>query len=102
MSTLLTLLIVPAGFSLADGLERRLGPWLRDRILTYRPGDDERDSAESSDEDDEIHAHTGGDGYELEVPAGEATTGTFTPTSPSSFEIESHHLEKVIVVLNVS
>ena len=40
MSTLLTLLIVPAGFSLADGLERRMGPWLRSRFLTYRPGDE--------------------------------------------------------------
>jgi multidrug efflux pump subunit AcrB len=39
LSTLLTLIIVPAGFSLADGLEKRIGPWLRDRILTYRPGD---------------------------------------------------------------
>jgi multidrug efflux pump subunit AcrB len=39
-STVLTLVIVPAGFSLADGIERRLGPWLRDRMLTYRPGDD--------------------------------------------------------------
>ncbi|HEX8444987.1 MAG TPA: efflux RND transporter permease subunit [Sphingomonas sp.] len=29
LSTLLTLLIVPAGFSLADGFERRVGPWLR-------------------------------------------------------------------------
>jgi len=37
MSTLLTLLIVPAGFSLADGLERRLGPWLRRKVLTYEP-----------------------------------------------------------------
>jgi multidrug efflux pump subunit AcrB len=37
LSTVLTLLIVPAGFSLADGLEKRLGPWLRTRILTYRP-----------------------------------------------------------------
>ncbi|KZY54407.1 transporter [Erythrobacter sp. HI0063] len=43
MSTLLTLLIVPAGFSLADGIERRLGPWMRNRFLTYRPGDDQRD-----------------------------------------------------------
>jgi len=40
LSTLLTLLIVPAGFSLADGLEKRLGPWLRDRFLTYKPGDE--------------------------------------------------------------
>ena len=37
LSTLLTLIIVPAGFSLADGLEKRLGPWLRHRLLTYRP-----------------------------------------------------------------
>jgi multidrug efflux pump subunit AcrB len=35
MSTLLTLLIVPAGFSLADGVEKRIGPWLRRRLLTY-------------------------------------------------------------------
>src|SRR6185503_4138833 len=39
LSTLLTLIIVPAGFSLADGLEKRLGPWLRHKVLTYRPGD---------------------------------------------------------------
>jgi multidrug efflux pump subunit AcrB len=32
-STLLTLIIVPAAFSLADGIERRIGPWLR-RVLT--------------------------------------------------------------------
>jgi multidrug efflux pump subunit AcrB len=37
LSTVLTLLIVPAGFSLADGVEKRLGPWLRHRVLTYRP-----------------------------------------------------------------
>ncbi|RDC61091.1 Multidrug resistance protein MdtB [Alteripontixanthobacter maritimus] len=41
LSTLLTLLIVPAGFSLADGMERRLGPWLRTRFLTFKPGDDD-------------------------------------------------------------
>ncbi|MFN4241310.1 MAG: efflux RND transporter permease subunit [Erythrobacter cryptus] len=42
LSTLLTLLIVPAGFSLADGFEKRVGPWLRTRFLTYRPGDEVR------------------------------------------------------------
>ncbi|MFL0355246.1 efflux RND transporter permease subunit [Erythrobacter sp. GH1-10] len=42
MSTLLTLIIVPAGFSLADGFERRIGPWLRERMLTYKPGDDSK------------------------------------------------------------
>ena len=56
----------------------------------------------SSDEADEIHAHTGGDGYELEVPAGTPTTGSFTPSQAGSFEVESHHLGKVIVILNVS
>ncbi|KEO89520.1 transporter [Erythrobacter longus] len=40
LSTLLTLLIVPAGFSLADGVEKRVGPWLRKSLLTYQPGDD--------------------------------------------------------------
>ena len=35
VSTLLTLLIVPAGFSLADGLEKRIGPWLGRKLLTY-------------------------------------------------------------------
>ncbi|MET0252007.1 MAG: efflux RND transporter permease subunit [Novosphingobium sp.] len=39
LSTFLTLLIVPAGFSLADGIEKRLGPWLRRKVLTYKPGD---------------------------------------------------------------
>lgn len=39
LSTLLTLVIVPAGFSLADGFERRVGPWLRSNLLTYKPGD---------------------------------------------------------------
>ncbi len=43
VSTLLTLLIVPAGFSLADGLEKRMGPWLRDRLLTFKLGDDADD-----------------------------------------------------------
>ena len=40
LSTLLTLLIVPAGFSLADGFEKRAGPWLRKRLLSYQPGDE--------------------------------------------------------------
>ncbi len=40
LSTLLTLLIVPAGFSLADGFEKRVGPKLRRKFLTYEPGDE--------------------------------------------------------------
>ena len=55
----------------------------------------------TSDMDDEIHTHTGGAGYELEVKANEPTTGTFTLPDPGSFEVESHHLEKIIVILNV-
>ena len=34
MSTLLTLIIVPAGFSLADGMEKRLGPLLQRKVLS--------------------------------------------------------------------
>ena len=41
MSTLLTLLIVPAAFSLAIGVENWVGPRLSRRLLTYRPGDNE-------------------------------------------------------------
>ncbi len=39
VSTLLTLLIVPAGFSIADGFEKRIGPMLRRKFLTYKPED---------------------------------------------------------------
>jgi len=37
LSTALTLLIIPAAFSLADGLEKRIGPKLRRTLLTYDP-----------------------------------------------------------------
>ncbi len=37
LSTMLTLVIVPAAFSLADGFEKRLGPWLRRKLLTFEP-----------------------------------------------------------------
>jgi multidrug efflux pump subunit AcrB len=40
VSTVLTLLIVPAAFSLAVGFETRMGPWLRHKLLTYKPGDE--------------------------------------------------------------
>jgi multidrug efflux pump subunit AcrB len=43
LSTLLTLIIVPAGFSLSDGFEKRVGPWLRSKLLTYQPGDNHTD-----------------------------------------------------------
>lgn len=49
VSTVLTLLIVPAGFSLADGFERRVGPWLRRTLLTYRPEDEEKSARPASD-----------------------------------------------------
>ena len=55
----------------------------------------------TSDMDDEIHAHTGGEGYELEVTAGKPATGSFVASDPGSFEIESHQLNKIIAILNV-
>ena len=55
-----------------------------------------------SDEDDEIHAHIGtDDGYSLEVQAGQPARGQFTLANSGSFEVESHHLDKIIVILNV-
>ena len=54
----------------------------------------------TSDADDEIHAHTGGAGYEMLVQAGTPAKGSFTIDSPGSFEVESHHLEKIIAILN--
>ena len=55
----------------------------------------------TSDSDDEIHAHTGGEGFELEVKAGKPATGEFVASQAGSFEVESHHLEKIIVILVV-
>ena len=52
VSTLLTLLIVPAGFSLADGFEKRIGPWLRSRLLTYDPDTHKEDVAEPAKSSD--------------------------------------------------
>lgn len=53
-----------------------------------------------SDTDDEIHAHLGEKDYELAVRAGKPAKGSFTLDSRGSFEVESHHLEKTIVILN--
>jgi hypothetical protein len=43
LSTLLTLVIVPASFSLAIGIEEWFGPRLRKRLLTFEPGDADGD-----------------------------------------------------------
>ncbi len=54
----------------------------------------------TSDIDDVIHAHVGDEGYELSVQAGTRAKGSFILESPGSFEVESHQLEKIIVILN--
>ncbi|WP_137871286.1 efflux RND transporter permease subunit [Sphingopyxis sp. 2PD] len=46
LSTVLTLLIVPAGFSLADSIEKRLGRFFSRNLLTYRKGDDTKPHGE--------------------------------------------------------
>jgi FtsP/CotA-like multicopper oxidase with cupredoxin domain len=55
----------------------------------------------TSDVDEEVHAHALGDGYQLNVSAGKPATGSFVVRDPGSFYVEAHHLEKVIVILNV-
>ncbi|QFT76288.1 efflux RND transporter permease subunit [Erythrobacter sp. THAF29] len=62
MSTMLTLVIVPAGFSLADGFERRIGPWLREKMLTYKPGDDGKPQSPVADEPSPDVPFPGGEG----------------------------------------
>ncbi len=58
VSTILTLLIVPASFSLADSFEKWLGPKFG-RILSYRPGDELGPAADpSGDRPGAIPAHT--------------------------------------------
>ena len=55
----------------------------------------------TSDEAEEIHAHTAdADGHVLEVPAGKKVTGSLTLTSPGSYVVEAHHMERTIVILN--
>ena len=52
-------------------------------------------------EDDEFHLH----GYDLspgETPKGETATITFTADKAGEFEVESHHTEDVLVIINVS
>ncbi|WP_421851595.1 efflux RND transporter permease subunit [Novosphingobium sp.] len=56
LSTLLTLLLVPAGFSLADGVEKRVGPWIGRRVLSYDP----REAAR------ERHGHAAGEAFPAE------------------------------------
>ena len=51
LSTVLTLVIVPAGFSLADGFEKRVGPALRKKFLTYKPEDGQRANYPAAVED---------------------------------------------------
>ena len=48
LSTILTLLIVPASFSLAVGIERCIGPRLSRRLLTYKPGDEDAPAIEGA------------------------------------------------------
>ncbi|MFP5283145.1 MAG: hypothetical protein ACLGIF_06820 [Actinomycetes bacterium] len=55
----------------------------------------------TSDIDDALHVHTAGDGYTLPVRAGKTTEGAFVAADRGSFEVESHELEKIIVIVNV-
>ena len=54
-----------------------------------------------SDSDDVIHAHTAAEGIEIKVEAGVPASGRFVATETGSFEVESHHLGKIFVILNV-
>src|SRR3546814_2157725 len=49
LSTVLTLVIVPATFSLALGIEEWVGPRLGRRLLTYKPGADRAGAAQPAE-----------------------------------------------------
>ncbi|WP_397586971.1 efflux RND transporter permease subunit, partial [Sphingobium fuliginis] len=49
LSTVLTLVIVPATFSLALGIEEWVGPRLGRRLLTYKPGDNRAATAQPAE-----------------------------------------------------
>jgi FtsP/CotA-like multicopper oxidase with cupredoxin domain len=55
----------------------------------------------TSDSEDSIHAHTGGAGFELAVTPGKPAEGEFVASEAGSFEVESHHLDKIIAILVV-
>ncbi|MGI8456734.1 MAG: hypothetical protein ACR2LI_01285 [Propionibacteriaceae bacterium] len=54
----------------------------------------------TSDHDDEVHVH--GD-YDIELPvsSGTSVTKSFVADKTGSVEVESHHPEKIIAILNV-
>ena len=54
-----------------------------------------------SDVEEEIHAHTAGEGFSLDVRAGEKTTGSFVAADRGRFEVELHESGDVIAILNV-
>jgi multidrug efflux pump subunit AcrB len=68
LSTVLTLLIVPASFSLAVGIERWAGPWLRRALLTYRPGDEDGALLENDPAPGRIAGRPGAIGYRGDDP----------------------------------
>lgn len=72
-----------------------------DRIEQVALGSQVTLTLTNPNEDDEFHLH----GYDLspsETPKGETATITFTADKAGEFEVESHHTEDVLVVINVS
>lgn len=54
----------------------------------------------TSDHDDEVHVHGDYD-IELEVNSGTTVRKTFVADKSGSVEVESHHPEKIIAILNI-
>ncbi|MDH7972783.1 efflux RND transporter permease subunit [Sphingomonas sp. AR_OL41] len=68
LSTVLTLVIVPASFSLAVGIERWIGPKLGRRLLTYRPGDDGKPVIDHAPDAGRLGGRPGTIGYRGDGP----------------------------------
>ncbi|KQR87497.1 efflux RND transporter permease subunit [Sphingomonas sp. Leaf343] len=68
LSTILTLCIVPASFSLAIGMEEWIGPKLGRRLLTYRPGDEDGPVIAGPSAPTPLGAPAGKIGYDADRP----------------------------------
>ena len=89
---------IPENVAIAVTVGVDSGP---ERIEQVALGSEVTISMVNPNEDDEFHLH----GYDLspgETPKGETATITFTADKAGEFEVESHHTEDVLVVINVS
>ena len=97
-STVNSTIAVPENVTISVTVGVDSGP---ERIEQVALGSEVTLTLVNPNEDDEFQLH----GYDLspgETPKGETATITFTADEAGEFEVESHHTEDVLVIINVS